>query len=607
MARGWSRALDSGLRQSLSRRWADVNASAVSSGRVRFLIHQDLLFKLEVGQFGGKWEPVTNDWIKVEANSDALSLRQPQAEVGDVVLMDQSGDMLPMIYLGELTFADDEKSRSFFLFPGLQGTGLEVNTMPPRWHYGALKKSRLVTATAEGRSGDWINQHFDAPGVTVRWRNRRPPFAGNMPCKWWGTGARYRVVRLKNTADYQLPRELRFEYRDGPENDWALAKWENDQRAEWGETGDDSEFYSKGEILFTIEQPWDVLYRRLGKYGLPADPDPVTTFDVLLGVIGDPPSEKTYLSGHRIESITEDSVVVTPVVRVPYDSVFLPDEPAAPANPPEFKWIEIDVSANRAAYTWNLETLNTQLNQVEIANGLLVTKKVLETYLRVLATVAEAPVGRGKKAANAWITTILRKAANSPARNRALARLIANALAVAELDDALASASLAASKEFITELLRSQELIEYFRMKRTQDGASQTSPRFKEDNAHLVRAAEKAAVTFTLELASACLTNALQQSPRHSADITAYIVATVDDNADALLELIGAEQKKAMQEAVAKTLVDAMVASTLKPYFNALQKSNTPEEFQREFIREFQNWAVDSMKSAVGSAVKIGL
>ena len=134
-----------------------------------------------------------------------LSLRGSRARLGDIVLLELGGtpgQVLPLVYVGENSFPDSAKTTSFFVYPYSTKGGLELNTMPPRYHrslltaYGIIsaKNSDISTGNTERKARFTVaeNQH----GLTLHWL-RSPLIKKSLflPTRWWKPGVSYRILR----------------------------------------------------------------------------------------------------------------------------------------------------------------------------------------------------------------------------------------------------------------------------------------------------------------------------------------------------------------------------------------------------------------------------
>lgn len=147
----------------------------------------------------------------------------------------------------------------------------------------------------------------------------------------------------KDDDDQPKGLSLKFQIRrsDGKH---VLTKWDGDKLATWGETGKSAKSYEAGEIMFRSVASWHWLTKMFEEDGLPLDPDPLTTIDIMFDVISMEVVEaKKYPYGYIILHVdsSQKFVKVAPVIRVEYDSIVFPNRKPLPpgAKKPKYQLI----------------------------------------------------------------------------------------------------------------------------------------------------------------------------------------------------------------------------------------------------------------------------
>ncbi len=148
---------------------------------------------------------------QVRTNGRSFSLSGTAAKPGDVVLLSKSAnDAKPyvLVYLGERRFVDDKQKRedSFFAYPFVRDSGLELNTFPARLHLRYMLAKKMVKRQPSNQSiipvgnfangGSFIHQSFREEGESVSWF-RGPHSQGGVFLKCdWLSAAHFRLLRL---------------------------------------------------------------------------------------------------------------------------------------------------------------------------------------------------------------------------------------------------------------------------------------------------------------------------------------------------------------------------------------------------------------------------
>lgn len=140
-----------------------------------------------------------------------LNLSKTSAQLGDVVLMERTGlKPLVLVYVGEQRFPDREQACSFFIYP--YNSGLEMNTMPPRWNRRLLKKLFLIEDDGIlGLESATFKQAKYPPGVTVNWL-QKPKVVGSVLVRtgWMKSGTTYRVLRAGSLSLFALEKPFPY-------------------------------------------------------------------------------------------------------------------------------------------------------------------------------------------------------------------------------------------------------------------------------------------------------------------------------------------------------------------------------------------------------------
>lgn len=161
----------------------------------------------------GKHFEVVQGATKVPGKQLRLS---QTAQLGDVVLIDEtSNDPTPrvLVYVGDNQFPDQKDKKaaySFFVYPYLPRTGLELNTFPPRLTFDILQKYDVIHReqgsiptfkVSNTDRGARFTTGYEQWGLRVSWL-RSPPMSGSLFVQpsWW-KNATYRILRSKAAAE----------------------------------------------------------------------------------------------------------------------------------------------------------------------------------------------------------------------------------------------------------------------------------------------------------------------------------------------------------------------------------------------------------------------
>ena len=202
----WRDPLADEIRSNLGKFKKRLTRKNVQAGKISFLKFQDELFSSN-SENTAHWKQLNGlETRRVDTKQTLLSLAGSSAAPGDVVVMRRGSKTLTMIYLGERKFADankkKNKQRSFFLYPLFSSHGLEINTMPPRWHRDII--SHLIPGANTTDSKKFKEQVFAAPAMKVDWYIYKagPKRSYFIPVIFWHPSATYQVVRFhKNRFD----------------------------------------------------------------------------------------------------------------------------------------------------------------------------------------------------------------------------------------------------------------------------------------------------------------------------------------------------------------------------------------------------------------------
>jgi hypothetical protein len=127
---------------------------------------------------------------------DAIPVPRPLLENG------RASKPLVLVYVGENKFPDSEKQLSFFVYPYSQRGGLELNTMPPRFHRAMLEQYELLKPVDQPsfKFATAANYH----GLTIDWL-KSPRIAGDhfLRSSRWQPGGSYRILRAKPPFVYR--------------------------------------------------------------------------------------------------------------------------------------------------------------------------------------------------------------------------------------------------------------------------------------------------------------------------------------------------------------------------------------------------------------------
>ena len=98
-----------------------------------------------------------------------LSLSGSDVYPGDVVVVKRDNYKVVMVYAGEFQFKDSPGNFfSFFYYPYLKKSGLQLNTYPPRWDLHTLRKHKILASDSAAKSSTYTGgkDHSKAKFVT---------------------------------------------------------------------------------------------------------------------------------------------------------------------------------------------------------------------------------------------------------------------------------------------------------------------------------------------------------------------------------------------------------------------------------------------------------
>lgn len=370
----------------------------------------------------------------------------------------------------------------------------------------------------------------------------------------------------------------------------VLTKWSNGERATWGEKGGTKYSYESGEIIFGSYLTWKWLYRLYQNHGLPLDPDPIATIDILFS-LADPPTENEYRHGFLVRQIdpVAKKVTVVPVVRVPFDAMFLPDEkPTADGvKKPEYKWLML----GSAKEIWDEKKLNLVLNQTLMARSLHGTGKMIEFTMQATVGALDLATGPVKAAVAKALKSVLKE------RLKNFGKVIH---AFGKLDGPLGKALLAMAKTLAIELAKDKALQNHFELQKKSKVLSIVV--YKKDNPSFAKAMQLSTGQFATTFASEFLTELFAAKVAKDEFLRRRVKYTL--SGDVTEDLITAPFRKAIQEWGHKFFIIDRVSDVINVINNAMTASMNSQELQLNLEKELKSVFSSAIKENIATALK---
>ncbi|WDI41268.1 hypothetical protein [Bremerella sp. P1] len=371
-------------------------------------------------------------------------------------------------------------------------------------------------------------------------------------------------------------------------------------------------------MIFTASASWYWLTKMFEEDGLPLDPDPLTTIDILFGVASfDIVESKKYLYGYKILNIDSSQrfVRVAPVIRVEYDAIIFPNEKPLPkgAKKPKYKLLLLRGGIRK----WYQRDLRQMIISNKFARMAAQSEEAFSYMAQASLMLVDAATLGIRKSASKVVAGSMKRLILKRARKRfkeALLKILKT------LDRPIAKATLVFIKTFAKQLANDQQLKKHFQAnkkssqaqpKSSKDGSSFTfeeteifvpGPQYAKSPAYSKAAAEATnqfVQIFVSELLNEMIGKKLKADAR-LARRAEHIVKGKE---------ITSHISQPLQDELKKTVFDFLVTKQATGIINIISKASTnaesADEFTDEMEKEFKKHLSGLLTDAIKSSLKL--
>lgn len=426
----------------------------------------------------------------------------------------------------------------------------------------------------------------------------------------------------KDEDEQILPLDLKFAKRLRCSGiDDVITKWRNGERSTWGETGKNAYSYEKGELMFTASASWHSLTIMFEEDGLPLDPDPLTTIDILFEVASfNIVDAKKYLYGYKVLNVDSSQrfVRVAPVIRIEYDAIIFPNEKPLPkgAKQPKYKLLLLRGGIRK----WYQRDLRRMIISNKFARMAAQSEEAFSYMAQASLMIADAATLGIRKSASKIASRGMKKLIRQRVRKRfkeALKKL-------KNLEKPILRASYAFIKTFARYLANDQLLKKHFAANKSmsvpQANSNKASNSITFDEAAIItplpkigpeyaktqafgQAAGQAASSFAQVFVSELLGEMIDKKLKTDVKLARRAEHIVKGKE--ITSFIDQPLQDELKKTVFDFVVTKNVTGVIKIISNASMNAKNAQEFTNEMEKEFKKALADYFKDAVKDSLKL--